>query len=354
MLSRSCLRVCTSQKVSSVRSVLNRFAVMKFICVLWLGALALTSAAPAPQATKTIDFLLDLNQDVLLDDKEVTASVKPLPAAQVAASTRSPSALASPKQKEDFEEQADVRETQVDSRGNVKQSGVTKDVSDELDQSNENSQNSDEQQKEQETGDFSDSHSKEDTTIRVYDENDSDFSNEKDKNDSHQQQEEDQDIHQVNDHASASYGKEDISQSNESQQSKESINDFKPELGVINDTQDVQIQPDQIFNHGTLIIEKSTGHEVNLQTTIPFSKNNWKGDYGSGSGSWHPKFDFQDHDQGNHFGMPPPWVHWHNHGDGHNHNHDHDHRGHDHDDNDDHDHHFPGPGFHRGGPWKWH
>ncbi|XP_058819838.1 uncharacterized protein DDB_G0290685-like [Topomyia yanbarensis] len=334
---------------------------MKLLIVLCFGTLALAAPAPAPQQKQPIDFLLDLNQDVLVSDREVKASVKPLSAAQVAASTGTASTSAPTGQEEDFIEQADVRESQGDSRTSVNQPDVDKNEYDEQEElSVENGQDSDERHTGPETGDTNEKVSKEDTTIRVYDE-DENTNNEKDLQQYQDQAEQEKDIYQHNDRVIDSYQKEfDNSQTKESQQSVEPVIETNSGVGAINDAQDVQVQPDQLFNHGTLVFDRSTiaatGQEANLQTTTPFNVKNWHDDHGSGSGGWHPKFDFQDHEHGTHFhGMPPPWAHWHHHGDDHDHdhNHGHGHRGHNHDQND-YENQFHGHGFHRGGPWKWH
>ncbi|XP_055542286.1 germ cell nuclear acidic protein-like [Wyeomyia smithii] len=336
---------------------------MKLSIVLYLGTVLLVTAAAAPQKRNPIDFLLDYNQDVLINDTEVPASVKPLTLAQVSSGTED--SWRNQQQQSLQEEIADVQETQDDSRSNEKQSPEDQEDSEEANNSDDQNQASNDSQKNQDQeenkSDTNEQQSKEDTTIRVYDDDEEDTQLKEEtqdvnapNNSNQNNQTQTQRVLSHEDRAAVNNAKDLESQSISSEESVPLSNDFYPERAIAHNTQDVQIQPDQLFNHGSLVFEKGSfvSQKPEFIATTPFNVKSWEGQHRTDPESWHPKYDFLDNEQGDRFtGPPPTWTHW-------NHNHQqnkHDHPGFRH--NHDHDHdeaEFHNHGFHRGGPWKWH
>lgn len=377
-------------------------------------------AAPAPQQN-TIDFLLDLNQDVL-DKEEVQASVKPISQAQVGTTTErnagrepapvfeaqadvqeipresGPTASQLNKDREEVEDQEDRDDQQVqeeDGQSNSEDDSEQKDQQSDSKDDQDQDQDQDSKDNEQDR--------QEDTTIRVYGPED-----ENDENDESLQQKEHQDSQQENqkkiEPEVQRQPQQDIRQPQEDSRPVQ-IDPRQPEVQIsqhadtvkqfdevvdqrgtdllqeidqvtipeviseqpdsLDAHQEIEVKPDQLFNHGSIVLDKTTFADGDLPSTTPFSNKKWNHDHGppAGFGPWHPKFPggFPGHPHGDEsgrppfFGMPPfngppprfdgpPHWHFHNHSDDHRDWHHHDH---------DHDHGFHGHGFHRGGPWNW-
>lgn len=341
----------------------------------------MVESAPAPQSQKPIDFLLDLNQDVL--EKEVPASVKPISLAQVGTTTEKNSREPAPV----FEGQADVQEIPREPSPTASQLNTSRDeVEDQDFKDNDDrldSEDESEQQEQQLISKDNEEDNKEDTTIRVYGDED-----ENDENDKSLQQNEQKDQNRDSDQKEEpevqqqpqkkfEQPKEEISQHADTvKQLDETVNqsgvDLFQELDQetipeviaqqsdsLDNQQEIEVQPDQLFNHGSIVIDKSTFADEDLPSTTPFSNKKWNHDHGPpGFGPWHkfPGFSGHKHEDGRPpfpgmppFDGPPPQFdgppHWH-----HFHNHSHDHGDWHHD----HDHGFHGGHvFHRRGPWKW-
>lgn len=392
---------------------------LKCLIVLCVGTLLATvvESAPAPQQS-TIDFLLDLNQDVL-DKDEVQASVRPISQAQVGTTTeknagREPAPV--------FEDQADVQEIPRESTPTASQLNRNRDEVQDREEDGRSDSEDDSEQKDQQSDNKDDdrdskeleqdskdeNEDKEDTTIRVYgpedesDENDESFQ-QKEQKDQQERKAEPEVHHQPQEESSKPQGNsqqpQEVSHQPEVSRQPEVVisqhadtvkqfdeavdhrgTDLLQEIDQVtipeviseqpdslDDQQEIEVKPDQLFNHGSIVFDKSTFADEDLPSTTPFSNKKWNHDHGPpGFGPWHPKFpggfpghnhDDDDNNDGRppFFGMPPfhgppPRFdgppHWHFH------NHSHDHREW-HRDHHDHDHGFHGHGFHRRGPWKW-
>lgn len=312
---------------------------MNLVLVVCLGLVALTAAAPQ---RNTIDFLLELNQDVLDDEKETPASVRPLAEPQVTEGVNVP---------EDSvmtEEQADVQETPQDSTSTT--SSPAENTARE--NSDENSEPSGESSNE-----TNESSTKEDTTIRVFDEQENENVESKQQaiENSTPNPEVEQNVELRGQEEEAGVvQKEELSNQINTEEQDPQIG-FIPDLGVTpntinnNENRDVEIKPDQLFNHGTLVFDKTTIGEDATQftTTTPYSGKKWNHDHGQSFGGW-PKFGIHGTQFDNQFGGPlPHWHNWHNHDHGNNRNNE------QHGDKFDFSN-FHGQGYHRIGPWKWH
>ncbi|XP_038113737.1 nuclear polyadenylated RNA-binding protein 3-like [Culex quinquefasciatus] len=379
---------------------------LKCLIVLCVGTLltVVVESAPAPQTQNPIDFLLDLNQDVL--DKEVPASVKPISQAQIGTTTeknddRKPAPV--------FEDQAaDVREIpgvpaptasqlntdhdQGEEEQEDREEEVRSDSEDESEQKEQPSTSKDDDQdvknNDQDSKDDdqdSKDEDKEDTTIRVYGPEDDENGEEQHDDQKHQDQGSERKAEpevQRQPQEDSRQPEVEISQHADTVKQFDEVvdqrgTDLLPEVNhqvtipdviseqpdSLDDKQEIEVKPDQLFNHGSIVFDKSTfATDEDLPSTTPFNGKKWNHDNGpSGFGPWHPKFPGfpghthdHDHDEGRppFFGMPPfngppPRFdgppHWHFH------NHSHEHR----DWHQDHDHGFHGHGFHRRGPWKW-
>lgn len=358
----------------------------KCLIVLCVGTLLVVDAAPAPQSQKNpIDFLLDLNQDVL--DKEVPASVKPISQAQVRTTTETNSQEPAPV----FEAQADVKEIPREPIPTASQLNTNRDETEDQDQKDNDdrsdSEDESEQQDQQSSSKDNEGDNKEDTTIRVYgDEDENDENNETDESvQPNEREDENQGSErkaepevyfqpQIN----SPEPKEEISQHADTEKQfdvavEQSGADLLQEQGQVTipeqsdsldeqQQQQIDVKPDQLFNHGSIVFDKSTFADEDLSSTTPFSNKKWNDDHGPpGFGPWHtfPGFPEHKHEDGRppFFGMPPfdgppPRFdgppHWHFH------NHSHDHGDwHHHGDDVPPFHGGGGHGFHRRGPWNW-
>lgn len=381
------------------------------LIVLCVGTLLVAvKTAPAPQAQNPIDFLLDLNQDLV--EKEVPASVRPISQAQVGTTTERIGGEPAPV----FEDQEanvqeiprelaptasqlnkdrDQGEDQEDREDGARDQGEEQDVQE--DDGRSDSEEESEQKDQQATSKDDDQNTKEedkeDTTIRVYgpedDENGEQQQNEQKDQDRGSdlrkvepevQRQSQVDIRQpevvISQHADTVKQFEeavdqrgtDLLQEVDLQVTNPEVISEQPES--LDEQQEIEVKPDQLFNHGSIVIDKSTfATDEDLPSTTPFSGKKWNHDHGPpGFGPWHSKFPGfpghnhdhdHDHDHDHEggrppfFGMPPfngppprfdgPPPHWHLH------NHSHEHRDWHHD----HDHGFHGHGFHRRGPWQW-
>lgn len=281
---------------------------MKLSIVLYLGSVLLVLTAAAPQKRNPIDFLLDYNQDILVNDTEVPASVKPLTLAQVSAGREG--SWRNRQEESNREELADVQETPEHTK--TDQSDEERENSDEHDSSDDKDEiSSDSQHNQEQENDQSDAHeqqSKEDTTIRVYDDNDDD-SNDDDHNDNAHNDDEDHKFEEEQkgknvannslDQRNQNQKQEDTSHDDRtdednskylqtqpisSEESVPSTIDFNHQHAVVHDSRRIEVQPDQLFNHGSLIFDKNSfvTQKPELPATAPYNVNRWKGYHDAG------------------------------------------------------------------------
>lgn len=281
---------------------------LKCIIVLCVGTLLAVESAPAPQTQNPIDFLLDLNQDVL--DKEVPASVKPISQAQIGTTTeknddREPAPV--------FEDQeADVREIPGEpaptaSQLNKDRDQVEEDQEDREEEGRLDSEDESEQKELESASKDDDQDSKdedkEDTTIRVYgpedDENDEQLqADQKDQDHGSErkaepevqrqpQEESRQPEVEISQHAdTVKHFDEAVDQRGTDLLQEVDQQVTIPEVILeqpdsLDDQQEIEVKPDQLFNHGSIVFDKSTfATDEDLPSTTPFNGKKWNHDHG--------------------------------------------------------------------------
>ncbi|XP_055643905.1 lateral signaling target protein 2 homolog [Toxorhynchites rutilus septentrionalis] len=296
-----------------------------------LGVLCVATvvfSAPSPQSRNTIDFLLDLNQDVLEAEKETPASVQPLPQAQVTqvatstastnvttTTTVSPETPAPVREEQPKEQQiqdslkptdkmpmnTSVESESVESNMSDEQN-VTSEVTHEEDISNETSEKD----------------SNENTTKTDLDSREDSNSTENSTEDKHHGETErkvTQVTHSPQDDPTTV-------------QQQEMVDLRLTNNAAVDNIQKVEVKPNQVVNHGTLVVDKAIfeGQQLDYSTT-PKNVKKWKQNRGNEPSGWYSNIEFDGHKHGTHFeGGSPHWDQWgpHGHGNQH-HNHDHTH-----------------------------
>lgn len=297
---------------------------LKCLIVLCVGTLltVVVESAPAPQTQNPIDFLLDLNQDVL--DKEVPASVKPISQAQIGTTTeknddRKPAPV--------FEDQeADVREIpgvpaptasqlntdhdQGEEEQEDREEEVRSDSEDESEQKEQQSTSKDDDQdvknNDQDSKDDdqdSKDEDKEDTTIRVYGPEDDENGEEQHDDQKHQDQGSERKAEpevQRQPQEDSRQSEVEISQHADTVKQFDEVvdqrgTDLLPEVNhqitipeviseqpdSLDDKQEIEVKPDQLFNHGSIVFDKSTfATDEDLPSTTPFNGKKWNHDNG--------------------------------------------------------------------------